>query len=464
MKSLTYCLLIFSIVISQFTFAKQEQKSNVYKSGDVACMVGDSITAGGWYTYTIMLYYATRFPDMPVDFRNVGISGDGCHGILWRMNWDILPQLDKNKAVSVLMIGMNDVGRNKFGKAEREKLGEDALNKKILSVRSNYENRLSKVIDFLAGNSRNLIVFTPSIYDQTADLPSENLFGVNDELVVFGKIGQKFAKAKPNAKTVDMSSAMLKANAKLQSAEGKDKTIIGKDRVHPSFDGGLVMLDKWLTDLNEPTEVSNIELDAKKKSATRLFNCDLSDLVFENNKISFSALEAALPFPIARNARNILKYVDFQDKYNREILKITGLEKGNYALKIDGQKIGEYSADMLANGVNLAGNVKTPQFKHAEEVNKIAKKFKSKAASYRSMFMIELFNRSQMDKLKSVDEKIEFVKTKGEKETGWIKGAYDSYIKNKKNQKALFKELKQINADMYKAAQPVPHKFEIEKI
>ncbi len=464
MKLLTYCILIFSIVISHLAIAKQDQKSNVYKSGDVACMVGDSITAGGWYTYSIMLYYTTRFPDMQIDFRNIGISGDGCHGILWRMNWDILPQLNKDKAVSVLMIGMNDVGRAKFGKAEREKLGEDELNKKILFTRDNYKNRLSKVIDFLAGNSRKLVVFTPSIYDQTAELPTENLFGVNDELVVFGKIGGDFAKAKPNASVVDMSGAMLKVNAKLQAKEGKTKTIIGKDRVHPSFNGAIVMLNKWLDDLKEPTEVSNMELDAKKKSVVRAFNCDISDLSVLNDKISFTSLEAALPFPIQEKERKILNYIDFQDKYNRQILKVSGLKNGEYALKIDGKEVAKYSDKDLAKGVNLSGNVKTPQFKQAYEVNRIAIKFRGKAAKYRSIFMLELFNRKKMDSMKNVDDKIAFIKARGEKEKGWIKSAYDFYVANKKNQSKLFEELKEINAEMYKVAKPVPHKFEIEKI
>ncbi|MBP3359182.1 MAG: GDSL family lipase, partial [Opitutales bacterium] len=99
-------LIIFTLAVATLAFAKQDQKSNVYQNGDRACMVGDSITAGGWYTSNIMMYYITRFPEMYVDWRNIGISGDGCHGILWRMNWDILPQLGQKQAVSVLMIGM----------------------------------------------------------------------------------------------------------------------------------------------------------------------------------------------------------------------------------------------------------------------------------------------------------------------------------------------------------------------
>lgn len=260
--------IITLLLTAQFLCAKQDIKSNVYRDGDRACMVGDSITAGGWYTSTIMLYYATRFPHEKIDFRNIGISGDGCHGILWRMDWDIVPQLDKSKAVTVLMIGMNDVGRNKFSDSERRKLGADGLQRKIDATRKNYADNLAKVVDALADNSRKLVVFTPSIYDQTAKMECENLFGVNDELVKFGEIGKSLAAKKSNAATVDMSDEMLKVNGALQAKEGADKTIVGRDRVHPSFTGALVMLNRWLKDFKEPSTVSEIALNAKSGKAS----------------------------------------------------------------------------------------------------------------------------------------------------------------------------------------------------
>ena len=49
---------------------------------------------------------------------------------------------------------------------------------------------------------------------------------------------------------------------------------------------------------------------------------------------------------------------------NQESLKITGL-KGKYKLIIDEVEIGTWSADELANGINLAGETKTPQYQQA---------------------------------------------------------------------------------------------------
>ena len=131
MKYIAFAAAIAAVAAVPQLGAKQEQKSNVYTSGDRACMVGDSITEGGWYEQNIMLYYTTRFPEMQVDFRNIGISGDICLRILNRMESDVLPQLDKSKSVTVLMIGMNDVDMYKFAPQTRAKIGEAELRRRI---------------------------------------------------------------------------------------------------------------------------------------------------------------------------------------------------------------------------------------------------------------------------------------------------------------------------------------------
>ncbi len=466
MKTIKQLFIILLIILSQFASAKQEQKSNVYKNGDKACMIGDSITHAGYYTMPIMLYYATRFPEMKLDFRNVGISGDTCTGILWRMDWDVLPQLGKKNTVSALMIGMNDVGLYKFNKNYRKKYGEKVVNTAILNSRNEYEKKLSEIINKVSASSRKFIIFTPSIYDQTAEIEVENNVGANDELIKFGEIGKKLISSKKNATSVDMQSAMREVNAKYQANEGKNKSIIDAgDRVHPKFIGGFVMLNKWLTDLKEPAEVANIKIDAKKKSLVKSFNCDVSKLSFKKNKISFVALEAALPFPVDKQCLKMLKYINFQKEFNREMLTVTNLSEGKYSLKIDGVKVGEYTNKELSSGINLAENDATPQYKQAEKIANLCKKFRNDASEYRSFFMIELFNRKDMDSIKTVDEKIAYVQSKIEKQKSkWIAGNMKFYVKNKKRQQEMFENLKKLNAEIYQKNKPVQHKFEIEKI
>ena len=54
----------------------------------------------------------------------------------------------------------------------------------------------------------------------------------------------------------------------------------------------------------------------------------------------------------------------FVEEMNREMLTVKGL-KGNYSVLIDGEKIGTWSAGELAEGINLAEIVWTPQYQQA---------------------------------------------------------------------------------------------------
>ena len=466
MKYIAFAAAIAAVAAVPQLGAKQEQKSNVYTSGDRACMVGDSITEDGWYEQNIMLYYATRFPEMQVDFRNIGISGDICLRILNRMESDVLPQLDKSKSVTVLMIGMNDVDMYKFAPETRAKIGETELRRRIADSRSVYERRLGQVVDFLAPNSRRLILFTPSIYDQTAELPKVNYAGTNDELEVYGKIGAKIAAKIPNASVVDMQTKMKVVNAELQSKEGKTKTIISPDRVHPRFAGGFVMLNAWLERFGEPREVSTVEIDAAAKKLGKSFNCDISNLSFSGGAIAFDSLAAALPFPVEKAARNLDGYMKFAQNFNREILKISGLQNGEYALEIDGEKVGAYSAKQLADGVNLATNTNTPQYKQAEGVHNLCGKFRAETVWFRKMRGLEFANAAKMDKL-DVDGKIAFIKSLLETNTkapSYVKKSYKYYIENRKRADEKFAEIGKIAEDAYRAATPKTRSYKIEKI
>ncbi len=445
--------------------AKQQQKSNVYNDGDRACMVGDSLTAAGAYTLALMTYYTTRLPDTNLDFRNLGLSGDYCGGILHRMQSDILPNFDKSRSVGVLMVGMNDAKRENFSKKTLEKLGRHALDAKIKYNRGVYEKRLGEIVNLIAPNTRTLVLFTPSIYDQTADIAVENFFGVNDELVEFGKIGAKTAAKIPNVRVVDMNLKMRTVNAELQSKEGKNKTIIGSDRVHPSFPGGFVMLNAWLERFDEPREVSTVEIDAAAQKLDKSFNCDISNLSFKDGAIAFDSLEAALPFPVENAARNLDGYMKFAQNFNREILKISGLQSGEYALEIDGKKVGTYSAKQLADGVNLATNTNTPQYKQAEGVYKKCVEFRTKAANFRGIIMVESSRRNTMDKL-DIDGKVAYVKTlfdKTPQSNAFMYKTYKYYVENKKQEAERAAELPLLNAEIYKAAQPKTHAYRLVK-
>jgi len=55
---------------------------------------------------------------------------------------------------------------------------------------------------------------------------------------------------------------------------------------------------------------------------------------------------------------------------NQQTLKLTGLSGANFDLKIDGDEIGPFTREQLAEGINLA-TLPTPMVKQAAEVHKL---------------------------------------------------------------------------------------------
>ena len=155
----------------------------------------------------------------------------------------------------------------------------------------------------------------------------------------------------------------------------------------------------------------------------------------------------------------------FAQNFNREILKISGLQSGEYALEIDGKKVGTYSAKQLADGVNLATNTNTPQYKQAEGVYKKCVEFRTKAANFRGIIMVEASQRNTMDKL-DIDGKIAHVKKlfdKTPQSNAFMYKTYKYYVENKKHEAERAAELPVLNAEIYKVAQPRKHSYRLVK-
>src|SRR5439155_4790361 len=128
------------------------------------------------------------------------------------------------------------------------------------------------------------------------------------------------------------------------------------DAVHPGPPGQALMAYAILKGLHFPSRVSAVEIDlAAGPDGVKTSNCKVSALTHEGGTVRFQRQDAALPF-FPEKARSILKWAPLLDELHAYTLKVTGLKPGKYELRLGGTKLGsEYSAEMLAAGVNLAG-------------------------------------------------------------------------------------------------------------
>jgi len=454
-------LAFFSFMISNSAIFAAE-KVTQFKDGDRVCFIGDSITHGGMYHSYIYLYYLSRFPNQKINFYNCGISGDTASGTVMRFDKDI--KFHK-PTVSTIMLGMNDVGRTLYNS---DKNG-DAVNKKREKRLNVHFTKMDQLAKKLKEINSKIIFITPSIYDQTAKLARgrKNQFGVNDAL---GKCAEKVKQmAKQyNAEVIDFYEFMKKINKEHQNTD-PTFTIIGRDRVHPGRVGHFLMAYQFLKSQNVPKYVSLIEIDVSSKKIVKTVNCKSKNLKIADNKITFSLLENALPYPVGKAAA-ALKLVPFTQEMNQEIVKINNLPKGKYNLKIDTVNVGEYSDTELSMGINLAENGKTPQYNQALKLMELNKQRLTLTLPLRTIAWVEY---KTLNNYKGDLNDIEAIKVVFSKKLEQVKGRpyakyyeikYKDYLAKKPNQNKYLAELKIIQNKLYQENQPSWHHYEIIKV
>lgn len=446
----------FWILFSFLAFS-QDRKSVLFKDGDRVDFIGNSITHGGEFHNNIFLYYATRFPAEKVSFFNCGISGDVAGGIISRMDSDILVN---HPTFAAVMIGMNDVYRDYYSKTNEANAEIERKKAETIEV---YKKNTSQIASMLTKYGCKLIIQLPSIYDQTAKIPADNHFGVNDAL---GKCAEHLRSITPlyQATVVDYYSIMKDIN---QREQMKDSTftIVGKDRVHPQFPGHLVMAYQFLKSTGAPKYVSKMILDAQKRALTESVNCAIKIKSFKKGTVLFECLENALPFPVKKEAFPALSLVPFTEELNQEVLQINNLEQGNYDLYIDKILIDNYSSIQLSKGINLAVNTSTPQYLQSLGVMKLCIEYQKIQSFLRNIAYIENKHLGgYTGNIHDFEAVKEFLKKKlAVTPEGYLKISLEQYLDNKPKQVVYQAQLKEIRDKVYQTNIPVNHTFELLK-
>ncbi|MEI6644554.1 MAG: SGNH/GDSL hydrolase family protein [bacterium] len=424
-----------------------------FQTGDRWCVLGDSITEGGYYHRYVELFYYTRFPTQQLEVVDCGIRGETAPGALRRLQWDCLEA--KPTVVSV-MLGMNDVGRSFYKYQDSQD-----FDKKCKERAETYDHSLRTLTKSLLDSGAKVILIKPSIFDDTADLTTPNLPGCGAALAGYAARMQAIAEEFKLA-TVDFNGSMSAINAEQQKRD-PHFSIVGPDRVHPTQPGHMVMAYELLRAQKLSGVVSRISVDVAATQADANENCDVTGVRKLPNGISFTCIEKALPFPVETSARAALDFVPFTQEFNQETLIVRGLSQGDYELSIDSKKIRSFTAAQLAEGVNLAGEVETPQFQQSLAVKAaFAKKWQAES-KLRSIAFIE--HNAWPDAKRPLDAArasaeldLALPKIAGTN-SSWAAMLRKNYLQSKSHEADLRREmLDAVNAARL-AAQPKPHTF-----
>lgn len=346
--------LLLLLALAQFAFAQQPF---ALKPNDRVVFFGDSITDQRLYTTFAETYVVTRFPKANISFIHSGWGGDRVTGggggpIDVRLYRDVIPY---NPTVVTVMLGMNDGRYRAFDQPLFDEFA--AGTKHIVSV-------LKRQVP-----GARITLIQPSPYDDVTRAP---LFegGYNNVLLRYSDFLQELATSE-KLSVADLNRPVAAELAKANAIDAAAAARLIPDRVHPGAAGHLLMAKALLLAWNAPSLVSDVEIDATRKSVVGQKNSLVSDLRSSGKSLTWSQLDEALPMPVdLQDALTVLalKSSAFSDALNRQTLKVRSLSAATYSLRIDGQVVGSFSSEQLAAGINLA-ELPTPMVDQAAAVH-----------------------------------------------------------------------------------------------
>jgi lysophospholipase L1-like esterase len=332
------------------------------KSGDRVVFFGDSITDHRIYDTLVETFVVTRYPKLNVTFVHSGWGGDTVSGGLGgpmdvRLQRDVLAY---DPTVMTIMLGMND------GRYAGHEPSDDTA----------FQAGFRHIVDAMraARPFLRITAIEPSPFDDVTRPLTIQPDGYNAVLVGYGQWIDTYAR-EAKLDVSDFNTPVVALIRKLKAVDPDNALKIIPDRVHPGLAGHLIMAEALLRTWHARPLVTAVGIDSTTGKVT---NCDFAsvDHVKVGPPLSWTELDEALPLPLGPMVAGAhdgdlaaaIQNSDVMDALNLEPLRITGLENGNYTLKIDGTAVGTWSSEEWAKGVNLA-SLTTPMSTQAMTVN-----------------------------------------------------------------------------------------------
>jgi hypothetical protein len=207
----------------------------------------------------------------------------------------------------------------------------------------------------------------PSPYDEIAHPPAVS--GYNTVMARYGDFDAQLAQhmgapiANFNQDVDDALRAAVRIDPRMAGA-------LLPDRIHPASAGHWIMAASLVKAWHISPIVSSVVVDAAGCKVVDQQNTAVSALTATANALHWTQLDQALPLPLELNDSMIQFLLETSDigLLDQQLLRATGLSAASYALTIDDQKIGAFSREELAGGINLA-LFQTPMEQQAKSID-----------------------------------------------------------------------------------------------
>lgn len=368
--------------------------------------MGDSITHGAQYLKVIEHYYHTRYPNKDITFVNKGISGNSFSSVLSRFDWDITENVYTGEIdEATICLGFNDLRPQNFVKDENYDPA------KIEERISTYLINCKTLIESCRNKGISLTLLTPVVFDYkmvegrkengysvSFDFPGEvNSYGLYKMTEGIKEIAEQY-----DLPVIDIwtSTTEMTENIRNEFGLAKDDIVImGTDGVHPGEQGGFYMSYLFITQQDETSAtVAKVEIDAENgaKSTER---ADVVVTDYKPNRVEYEYLAHAIPVAYTQYYKQWEDWgVPVTEDINQEIIKVTNLEEGTYSITIGGNTLAKnYTAEELAEGINIAIDANNPAQIQSKEAHALAVTKVTNDAAYRAIATTEQGIRSHPD-------------------------------------------------------------------
>ena len=399
---------------------------------------------------------------MKIVVANGGVGGDVAGQILARFDGDIIGQ---KPTVVVLTFGMND---SRYFEYINKPVAE--VRKEAVQTSLNSYKEIEKKMQALPGIKK--IIMTSSPYDETVTGPQNNFHGKYGTMLEIAKF-QKESAIKNNWGFVDLMTPMTAVDVREQKRD-TNFTLTGTDRIHPGNAGHLAMAyfflkAQGLTGL----PVADVVVNATTKKSVKAINSSITNIRATAGKVSFDYKANSLPFPIDTVARvwgnpqkqiEALAVIPFTNDLNKEQLSVIGLKaNGKYALKIDGEEIGQWKGSEYSKGINLAMISSTPQYKQAQKIADLNLQYRDLEQKIRGYYWLQynFFKKKNMfmdDSQAAMDS----VTSNASRDWGVAskKGYYEE-ARTKESRDNFEKQMSAIVDKIYATNKPLKHSIEV---
>ena len=311
------------------------------RQGDRLAIIGDSITEQKIYSRIIETYLTVCVPQLDIQTRQYGWSGERTEGFLNRMDEDCLRF---KPTVATLAYGMNDSRYRPF----------DTLNGQW------YHDHYSEVVAKLKASGARVVVGSPGCAGKIASWVksrSGTLDEHNLHLCALRDIALQVAKEQDVAFADifwPMYQQQILAARKYGTAE-KPYEIAGRDGIHPGGAGHLLMAYSFLRAMGLNGDIAAIRFDCQADTATaseghKIEGCEQGVITLTSQRYPFCADG---PVDQDNSIRSGMSLVPFDQDLNRFMLYVSGLDDSEAKITW-GQHAVVASGEQLAKGVNLA--------------------------------------------------------------------------------------------------------------